>query len=360
MGHGVSIQVAFLAEAGTDIGTGHFIETLALATACQTKGMDSLVVVNADSPRKLWDLISEEKWTVSTFSPDVLRGIGTDLVKKGACLAITNFRNVTNDQVIPLAEAGLKVVCVDEWGKKHLDCNTVVNPSLVSSRYEYTSHHPTFQLYTGPQYIVLQPEYIKWHGKRRQFVNGIGSVVIAMGGIDRTGATLAIAEALMSSEIDADVHVVVGAGFSWNERLDSLVKGKGGVRWQVHRDMSSLASLFAMSDVGFTAGGNTLYELACVGTPAVVLHEDEHEREQGLAFEAAGFGISLGAGVAVVPQELSRVLGRLSDPVLRQTQSDVGKRLVDGSGIRRICTILAKLTSDDTPQFAGRGFELHQ
>ncbi len=358
----MSERIALLAEAGHDIGTGHFLETLALTDVCQTAGMEPLVVANDGTPEMLLDRISGERWVVPTFAPDILQTMGTKLAKQGVRFAVTNFRHITNDQVSALAQAGLRIVCVDEWGKKHLDCDAVVNPSLVCSRHQYTSDHPRFWSYTGPQYLALSSEYVNRHAQPRRFEGGICSIAISMGGVDRTGATLRIIEVLLSLGTFVETHIVLGVGFRWTEPLEHLVKRNGSERWKIHRNVSNLASLFAASDVVFTAGGNTFYELACMGTPAIVLHEDDHEKEQGLAFQEQGFGVCLGAGTVLTTQKLSPALDRLNDPVVRQEHGDAGKRLVDGAGAWRICQILAELISSDSSlpsQFGTRGLQLH-
>lgn len=362
MGNDISKKIALLAEAGHDIGTGHVVETAALAGVCKTAGMEPLVLINGQAPQKLLSRISGNTWTVPGFAPDVLHEIGKRLGEDGFQLAVTNFRNITNDQVSALTKAGLRVVCVDEWGRKHLDCDAVVNPSLVNARHHYTSHNSKFRVYTGPQFLALSPEYAREHPQSRRFEGGIRSAVITMGGVDRTGTTLRIIEILSSLEIGVDTHIVIGSGFPWTETLERLIEGNGSQRWQIHRNVSNLAPLFCASDAAFTAGGNTLYELACVGTPAIVLHEDEHEREQGLAFQAQGFGMWLGAGTAIAPQELSAALDLLNDPVIRKARSDAGKRLVDGAGASRIYQILAELISNDSPvssQFGTRRLRLY-
>ena len=359
----MSKRIALLAEAGQEIGTGHLVETVALAAVCQAAGMETLIVVNVQTPEKLLSGVSGNRLIVPEFAPDVLQGIGTRLSNEGFRLAVTNFRNITNDQVTALAQTGLRLVCVDEWGRKHLDCDAVVNPSLVGSRHHYTSDNSAFRLNVGPQYLALSPEYARRHAQQRLFEGGIHSVVITMGGVDRTGATLRIADIFLSLETNVDVHIVLGAGFGWTEALERLIERNGSERWRIHHNVSNLASLFAESDAAFTAGGNTLYELSCIGTPAIVLHEDEHEQEQGLAFQAQGFGMCLGAGTAIAPQELSAALDLLNDPVIRKAQSDVGKRLVDGAGAGRICQILAELVSNDSSfpsQFGSGGLQLHQ
>ena len=51
------------------------------------------------------------------------------------------------------------------------------------------------------------------------------------------------------------------------------------------------------ADIVISAGGNTVFELACVGTPGFVLWEDSHEKIQGDVFEKEGVVINLGNGM---------------------------------------------------------------
>jgi spore coat polysaccharide biosynthesis predicted glycosyltransferase SpsG len=101
-------------------------------------------------------------------------------------------------------------------------------------------------------------------------------------------------------------------------------------------------------DVGFTAGGNTLYELACVGTPALVLYEDDHEMEQGIEFQRNGFGVCLGRGVGVTKSRIWRELDKLEEPDVRETWSRKGRSVVDGQGVERVLASLSALCSNDS------------
>lgn len=362
MGHGVSGTIALFAEAGPAIGTGHMIETLAVAGACHAAGIETLLVVNSETAEPLFARIRGERRVVPAFTPDSLQGIGEELVRAGVRLVVTNFAAIANAQVAALTGAGLRVVCVDERGGRRVSCDAVVNPSIVPLRHQYTSDRPGFRLYTGPSYMALVHEYAAWHARPRRFEGRIRSIVVSMGGVDRTGATLRIVESLGSTS-DLEVHIVAGAGFTRMEELRRVVEARDASRWHVHRDVASPAPLFAAGDVAFTAGGNTLYELACLGTPAIVLHEDDHEREQGLAFQERGFGVWGGAGAVVAAEALRALLDRFGDPAFRQAQSAAGRRLVDGAGARRICRILAESMTDDSTfpsKFGAGGFRLHR
>jgi len=343
----MTLPVALLAEAGPDIGTGHFVETLMLASACRASGLEPLVVATSEVPEGLLGRVQGERWTVRDFGLEPLRALADGLVRRGVRLAVTNLRSIVNEQVAVLAGAGLRVVCVDEWGGRRLDCEAVINPTVVTDHHRYVSDRPGFRMYAGPRYLSLSPECGRWHQQARRYEGGIRSTVVSMGGVDRTGATLRIVEALGALQGGFETAILLGAGFPWREQLDRLVSSVPG-RWCVHQNLADPVPLFASADAAFTAGGNTLYELACVGTPAIVLFEDPHEGEQGRACEAQGFGLCLCRGIEATAEAVRWALDKLEDPALRRLQGDTGKQLVDGEGASRIVEIIKAQVSNDS------------
>jgi|TARA_B100002003_G_scaffold250217_1_gene288831 spore coat polysaccharide biosynthesis predicted glycosyltransferase SpsG len=169
-----------------------------------------------------------------------------------------------------------------------------------------------------------------------------------MGGVDRSGATLNIAEHLLDWRPGIPKHIVVGANFMYRRELENFLSRANHPDFITHQDLPSLAQLLFEGDVGFTAGGNTLYELACVGTPALVLYEDPHEMEQGLEFQKKGFGICLGSGVEVTKSQIWGALAKLEKPELRAMFCRRGRSVVDGKGAERVLASLLALASYDS------------
>lgn len=352
MGHGLNANVAVVAEAGSSVGTGHLVEALTIVSELQARGLRPVLMVPPEAPMDLVGRAGVQVERLPALDPAVLAEVGQRLIADGVRLVVTDLREVSDPQVMALSKAGLRVTCIDEFGGRRLSCAAVINPSPVARRHLYTSEVRGFRVYAGPEYLALSSEYIRWHSVPRHFSSGIRLVVVSMGGVDRTGATLRIAEALRGWESDAERHIVMGAGFQLWDEVERLVSRSPG-RWRIHRNLPCLADLLAAADVGISAGGNTLCEMACVGTPALVLYEDEHEAEQGRAFEEKGFGFCLGAGVEVSGDSIRRAIGRLEDPTVRRAQSEAGKALVDGRGASRICQILEEHLSIDSSIAAG-------
>ena len=342
-------RLALLAEASLEIGTGHVVETLSLARIILERGGEPVVWVNSDTPSSLFENALCEVEIVRDFSPGELRRVAAETHIRGIGGVVTNFRHISNEQIWILKGYGVRVLCIDELGGRRLDCDAIVNPSAVQNFHRYDWDNSRFQLYAGVAYLSLSEAFQDAHRLERVHRGRVRSVVVSMGGVDRTCATARLVEAISNGRPDVDQHVVIGSGYLHRDRLESVLAEAPAGRIVLHEKVSCLSDLFCGCDVGFTAGGNTLAELACVGTPALVASEDPHEDEQGKAFEGEGFGRWLGRCITVRDEQVQEALAALDDPNIRERQCRAGKALVDGKGRLRILEAIQKMLQDDTP-----------
>lgn len=341
------LSMTLLAEASSQIGTGHVVETFSLANVAQERDILVEIWLNKETPQGLYTSASCPVRVIDNFSTENLEQIRKSLPQKQRHLVVTNFRRITNLQIAALRQDGeRRIACIDELGDVKLDCDLVVNPSPVTDYHRYRSDNPRFKLVVGPQYISLAKEYQALHRHPRKFEGPIQNIVITMGGTDRSGATLKIVKSLLDWRSNVTKHVVVGSGFSHTRELGAILNQADETGFVVHRGLSSLANLLSQCDVGFTAGGNTLCEMACVGTPALILYEDPHEREQTLAFQAQGFGICLGSGLNTKKEQIWEALNTLEAPEQREAFCRTGRVLVDGRGTERILASMLELVDD--------------
>ena len=285
---------------------------------------------------------------IESVGPEHLRDCARSIRAAGVRIALTDFRCVTDAQLFALSESGLTTYCIDELGGRALRCAAVFNPTVLEHRHQYGRENGP-RVFAGPAYFPLAPEYAKRHAKGRAFTGGIRSLVVTMGGVDRSGTTIRVLDALDAWTADVQRHVVLGGAFAWQNEFETYL-ASAGARWNVHRNPSGLADLCGEADVAITAGGNTLYELASLGTPAIVLHEDPHEAEQGQAFQERGFGCWVGEGTRFDSTALLTALARLEGSDVRNVQSAAGRSIVDGGGAGRICAVVQKALRDSTVQ----------
>lgn len=345
--------LAFVAEASQNIGTGHVVETLNLVTEASTRGMRPVIWASAETPAKLIGQGTCPVRLAANFEDVHLREIAEGIRALGIEGVVTNFRSVRNEQVVVLKQYGLRVLCIDHWGDRQLDCEVVVNPSPLERCHRYTSGAPAFQMHAGVEFLPLHSAFRSFRSEARRHEGPVRTIVMAMGGVDRSGATVQLVEAILGVRPDVTLHVAIGSGFAHRQALQVLLARRRANRVEMHESLPSLAGLLHRGDVGFTAGGDTLAELACVGTPALVGFEDPHEKEQGEAFERWGFGVCLGAGTSLDCAQLQEALVWFDDPTVRQRHCAAGKELVDGEGASRVLDIASAMLRADPAVSSG-------
>ena len=95
------------------------------------------------------------------------------------------------------------------------------------------------------------------------------------------------------------------------------------------------------ADVAFSSGGISMFELASVGTPGIVLCQAGHEADNAEAFVKRGIVESLGVGEYLSADEIVRCFSEVAGDVARRREmSAAGKAFIDGRGLERITRIL--------------------
>lgn len=336
-------RLALLAEASPRIGTGHVREAFTVAAAALAEGMNVGLWLNAETPRSLMAHAPCVPVLRDHFDSTVCRSLGLQFAREEYAVALVNFRRAENAQVTALGAGGTPIVCVDELGGSVLDCAAVINTTPVVSWHRYSSNRPGCRVHAGPEYIALGADYQVEHGRDRCHTGPLREIAVTFGGTDRIDTTSRVVEVLSAWRPGVRKHVVLGGGYAGRERLLEAMASSGDSSFVVHDNLPTLAPLLSSCDAAFTCGGNTLYELACVGTPSLVLYEEAHEIETARAFEQLGFGCCLGSGTEAAAVPIVSALASLDDAKARQAQCEVGKRMVDGAGTARVLQILGDI-----------------
>jgi spore coat polysaccharide biosynthesis predicted glycosyltransferase SpsG len=341
-------HIAIFAESSYKIGTGHLMESLYLAQIARGKGLQVSLWVSKDSPESI---LKRFKFPYRFYSSlnhaGELRRISKEIKKDIYGVIIFNQRKISNDTLTQLRTDGMKIVCIDELGNRRLNCDVLINPSLVEKYHIYPFSKYNLRIYTGPAYLPMSPNFERVHKIKRIFRDEIKAISICMGGVDKSASTLKIIDALADWSADVRKTIILGGGFRNVAAVHRKIKEFNIRNFRVCWNVKNIASVFLESDFAFTAGGDMLYELACAGTPAVVLHEDEHEKENGIAFQKRGFGFHLGKGIDSKKKDILDALKSFRDKRVRQRHCSRGRSIVDGKGNLRILNIIKGLMDND-------------
>jgi spore coat polysaccharide biosynthesis predicted glycosyltransferase SpsG len=343
-------DIAVFTECSEQIGTGHLVESINLAKVAPQKNLKASVWIPDTAPKSLLDKFPHRYNFFHSFDS----GTGADnirskLNKNGCKVILFNLRKISSEILSIFRYRDLKLICIDELGNRYLDCDAIINTSVVEKYRKYFTGNKEPRIYSGPEYLSMSPEFIKARLKEKTFNDEIRTVSVCMGGLDRTGVTLKIIDALSDWRPDVKKNIVLGAGSLYPDEAHNKITALKDKNFKVYHNVTYMASLLLESDVVFTAGGNTLYELACVGTPAIVLYEDEHEGENGMAFEKHGFGCCIGRGTDVNKDDILGALKKFEAADTREAHSAKGREIVDGKGSYRILDIIKDVAEYNTP-----------
>lgn len=330
-------SVLLVTEANERVASGHLLETAELARLLRAAGVHVDVAVNDDAcgafKLRLGSPYLEYHQNVeadTVFFNNLLRDEKYSVI-------VTNLREVNDEWISRLRDiCDAAIICIDEWGHRFLSCDVIINPMIDPYFWEYGASPA--KLYAGQDYLILPEKITVYHERQKSIPEKIGRACVSMGGVDKFGSTVKIARWLLEKHPDVQLDVILGGGFRYQEELESVIQGRDNVRSM--QNISDIYDYFEAADLAFCAGGNTLHELSCIGTPAVIVPTMPHERSNGNRFESMGFGITLGMAEVLSDGELTEAWETLSGRKSRLDMMLAGKRICDGNGGKLVAEII--------------------
>ena len=207
------------------------------------------------------------------------------------------------------------------------------------------------QLALGSGYFILDRSYTDLSAEIQETLAIAQRLLVTAGGSDPTGLTLKTFDALaFISDRKLDVRVAIGPAFAEDEALEiANVAGKSTHSVTLLNRPENLAEHMAWCDMAVSASGLTKYELAAMGTPAILLSIDEDHVEFNRSFDAYGTTRHLGVVKDVAASVLAGEIVRLADdPATRAELSDAGRAFLDGRGAERTAAAIIGLIGTGT------------
>jgi len=330
----------FWVEVSQKIGMGHFKEAIFLSDHFNNPSVHFIIPPYLPAELEL----KKKKISYSIMDINNYENI-IHLIKKISkkkCIII-NHRNVSLKALETLRRENCLVAVIDQLGGKQIICDLLINKSIVSEwlKYDFVKDKPVCCF--GADYAILEDCYEELHKREKKFTKTNYTILVSMGGVDRTGSTLRIIKALQSID-NTSKEIIIGNGFSHIDKLHNLRKKLNDSSFIFSQGVDDLGKRMSKADIVISAGGNTVYEMACVGTPGIVLWEDEHEYIQGKIFSERRTLLCLGNGIKTPIELISNSIKvLLKDVNQRKNMSQCGKKLVDFHGKKRIVDELYEL-----------------
>lgn len=272
-------RMLFVVSGYPEIGLGHVYNTLLIANDI----LDHEIIFLVDSKSDLaYSKIAERNYTVFQQQHD---DIIDDIKHLTPDIVINDRLATSTDYIEVLKELGLTVINFEDMGDGAALADLVINAI-------YPEEDVRENQYSGYEYFCLRDEFILTDPT--PFSAEVRTVLLTFGGVDPNNYTLKVLESIYDYCEQHKILIEVIAGFGY-DRYDSL-SCFPNVR--IFRDVNRISDHMAAADIAFTSAGRTVFEVASVGTPAIVLAQNERELTHTFASEEHGF-VNLGMGTAL-------------------------------------------------------------
>ncbi len=324
------IRIAIRTDCGGDAGLGHMRRCLSLAQSLVKLGADLRFFIHGDP-------IGLKMARGNGFDADADAG-PEQLVERirlwGGTAVVTDSYDVGSSYWGAIRESGALLIAIDDLADRHLPVDMITNGLAHAPKLSYQAlPHTVFLL--GPEYILLREEFSR--AVSRDCRKPPRRVLITVGGTNPFDLMGRIGEWVCEDLAEVSVDAVIGPFFESIASVEQWAE-KYPARVHLHRDPPNIRELMLNADLAVSGGGQTTYELAACGTPAVGLCLADNQRETLKAM--AGAGACLDAGEATASEIQRNVLKALhllaSNPERRMEMSRRGRALVDGLGADRL------------------------
>ncbi len=337
-------NVLFRVDAGPGIGLGHLQRCLSLAMALGSDdvGCAFLTNRNRDAESRTIELGFDAVAAGGgpTGSSEDLQRTLSVAEEIGCRAVVVDSYNVDSDYVMSLRRAGLLVACVDDLNQHPFPAHIVTNGGAHATGLKYLSGTGDTTYLLGPEFALLGPEYGR--PTNRTGDGTVENVLVTLGGSDPRLLMPGLLSMLDDVTGSFQVTAIIGPFFGNRAKVEASARSsRRAVRLVC--DPPSMRDHQLEADMAISAGGQTLYELAATGTPAVALQMVANQRESLEALEAGG--VVRHAGFVEEPALLGKIADEvtklLSDPEAREKMSLAGRTCVDGAGASRVAAEIA-------------------
>lgn len=252
------------------------------------------------------------------------------------CAAIIVDSNRDDEAYLAgLREAGFFVCAVDDTARHPFPCQMVVNGDIHAERLPYRSLSGDTVFLLGTRYSILRPEF--WNPPIPRLRDPIEQILVTFGGADPLRLTPLVIRLL--DRLPEAFRITAVAGPFFKDVDDVLLAADQVARpVDVVPSPGGLFDLILKADLAITGGGQTLYELASIGCPAVAVQIVPDQAEQVRAFAEAGLvQVAGNGGDAGLPSTLAAAVSSLlADRSRRMGMSKGARQAVDGRGAPRV------------------------
>lgn len=346
------MNVAFRADAGLEIGSGHVMRCLAFADALRARGVTCRFVCRAH-PGNLGGMIGRRGYDIAMLPAPADRSVAvagwlgadwwTDAAETRRALGdepvdwlIADHYAIDIRWETTVRGACARLMVIDDLADRSHDCDVLLDQTLGREAGDYLSLVPAAcRIMTGTDYALLRPKFkrTRFLGAERRLAS-VETILVSLGGTDPRGLTRPVLDGLKRADVAAGIDIVAPPQPGWG----------AGIRW--HPTVDDMASLMAGADLAIGAGGTSSWERCCLGLPSLLVVSADNQRQSASRLVAANAALELGDWKTISPVKIAATVGEVArDVVGLRRMSRHAFRVCDGLGAARVAATIEAPTA---------------
>lgn len=356
------LTVIFRTDASLEIGTGHVMRCITLASALSERGASISFLCRAHNGN-LIDLIRSHGFSVHVLplfsQSDFSEGDPLD-PSHAAWLGcnwqvdVEHCRAVLNDPVDwiivdhyaidyrwenAMRDKCHKMMCIDDLADRMHECDLLLDQSFGRIPFDYLNLVPAYtRMLLGPQYALLRREFLQWRkiSLARRHSPVLRHILVTMGGIDRDNVTERVLIALQRCRVPTleKITVILGANSLWRHEVNTATRSME-VPTTVLSGVDNMAELMTSCDMAIGAGGSTTWERCSLGVPTITVILAENQKDMAFKLQNSGATIVLSVN-NYFEDNLSGETFNMS-PKKLENMSIISRGLTEAKGVGLIC-----------------------
>ena len=277
-------HILFVVAGNSKVGLGHVHNTLLIANDILNHRLSFLV--DCDSEMAYNKIASKNYPVFKQQHEDIV----DDINLLNPDVVINDKLDTDDIYVEELKKLNYKVINFEDLGEGAKKADLVINAIYPEKRVQ--SNH-----YFGYNYFLLRDEFI--YSEQKTVTREVKNVLITFGGVDPNNYAKKVIQSIYQYCLEKKISITVITGFGY-DKYETL---KEFSNIDVKGNVANISSYMLQADLIFTSAGRTVFEVASIGTPAIVLAQNERELTHFFANSEFGF-LNLGLGYQVSDTEL--------------------------------------------------------
>lgn len=270
-------RIVFRVIGNKAVGMGHIFHSLALAH--EITDHEIRFVCDTESRVAASKLAGYDYW-LGTYPKEDIQDAILELQPD---LVINDMLNTEAGYILQLKQNGVRVVNFEDLGSGAAEADLTINDLYDDPLI------PGDNILWGKKWFIIRDEFTD--AQPRRFHVNVQRLLIAFGGTDPNDYTREVLQLILEycAGMGIAIDIITGEGYSHIAELEALIAGTVKPVIRYTHATGVMSHLMEQADIAICSNGRTVYELAHMNVPAIVLSHHERETTHQYACEANGF-----------------------------------------------------------------------